>query len=401
MAEEQPVRIGRYAVSRRLGSGGMGEVFLAYSPAGSPVAVKLIRSDRLDPHTRARFEREARIARTVVGTNRVARFLDADPYAERPWLAMEYVPGRTLLQHVTDTGVLPAPLVASLGALLAEGLAAVHEAKLLHRDLKPQNIMLGAEGPMIIDFGLAAFLESSQESLTSSGTIIGTVRCMPPEQALGATQVTTAADVYSLGTVLLFAAAGHYPYDGPRWEAIAAQVANPEVLPDLEGVPAPLRPLLDSMLAHQAEHRPTVEEVAEGCAGLLRAAGADPATARLALIGQTRLDGAAKPSEFPSASVERLLRGWAALGADPEASPLDGAAPGAGDAGPGREEEPGTGPSGAGAGLGKAAEPVAGQEEQDPVPSGGRSRGGQSPGSRVSRRVARELRERYAVQSSL
>lgn len=104
-----PEQIGRYVVERELGSGGMGEVYLAFSPAGDPVAVKLIRSDRLDPVTRARFEKEALIARTVVGTNRVARFLDADPYAERPWLAMEYVPGQTLLTYVDGNGPLPAP----------------------------------------------------------------------------------------------------------------------------------------------------------------------------------------------------------------------------------------------------------------------------------------------------
>ncbi len=116
-----PSRIGRYTVSRQLGSGGMGEVFLAYSPAGSPVAVKLIRSDKLDPVTRARFEREAAIARTVIGTNRIARFLDADPYAARPWLAMEYVPGFTLLEHVQAHGILPVPLVASLARSSQKG----------------------------------------------------------------------------------------------------------------------------------------------------------------------------------------------------------------------------------------------------------------------------------------
>src|SRR4051794_21874086 len=95
-----PARIGRYTVDRRLGSGGMGEVFLAYSPAGSPVAVKVIRSDKLDAQARARFEREAKIAAAMIGSNRVARFLEADPFAEQPWLAMEYVQGCTLLQYV-------------------------------------------------------------------------------------------------------------------------------------------------------------------------------------------------------------------------------------------------------------------------------------------------------------
>ncbi|MGX1274893.1 serine/threonine-protein kinase [Streptomyces phaeoluteigriseus] len=232
-----PGQIGRYVVERELGSGGMGEVYLAFSPAGDPVAVKLIRSDRLDPVARARFEKEALIARTVVGTNRVARFLDADPYAERPWLAMEYVPGQTLLSYADGNGPLSAPLVASLGALLAEGLQAVHAVGLLHRDLKPQNVMLGTYGPILIDFGLGAFLDTAKDTLSHGGMIIGTVRCMPPEQAQGRTKVKESDDVYGLGTVLLYAATGHYPYDGARWEAIVGQVANADQAPDPSGLP--------------------------------------------------------------------------------------------------------------------------------------------------------------------
>jgi serine/threonine protein kinase len=393
--EELPARIGRYAVARRLGSGGMGEVYLAYSPAGSPVAVKLIRRDRLDPHTRARFEREALIARTVVGTNRVARFLEADPYADRPWLAMEYVPGRTLLDFVSGEGPLPLPLVASLGALLAEGLEAVHSVNLLHRDLKPQNIMLGAEGPMIIDFGLGAFMDSSQDSLTTSGAIIGTVRCMPPEQASGAGQVTKAADVYSLGTVLLYAATGHYPYDGARWEAIVAQVVNREVAPDLTGVPPRFQPLLTAMLAHDPDSRPVVEGVAESCAQLLQGIGANPADARLALIVRTVVGPAGAPAEHPSPSLEKLLRDWLSVDRGSQAGPLDG---GPGSEGPevGVVEEPEpTRPAGGDHG-GAREEPPGGDDAR------GR-RATASRGTRVvaSRRVAAELRARYAVQPAL
>ncbi|MGW4892475.1 serine/threonine-protein kinase [Kitasatospora sp. NPDC004240] len=282
-----PERIGRYTVARTLGSGGMGEVFLAFSPAGDPVAVKLIRADRLDPVTRARFEREAEFARKVVGTGRVARFLDADPYADRPWMAMDYVPGRTLLEEVDARGPLPVVQVASLGALLAEGLGAVHAVELLHRDMKPQNVIMSDYGPVIIDFGLAAFTDATHESLSHSGMIVGTVRCMPPEQAAGRPHVTAAADVYALGTVLLYAAAGHYPYDGTRWEAIVAQVANPDQAPDLSGVPESLLPLLSAVFAHAPEDRPTIEQVADGCRAVMAELGVTVSAARQALIART------------------------------------------------------------------------------------------------------------------
>lgn len=380
-----PTRIGRYTVARELGSGGMGEVYLAYTPAGDPVAVKVIRNDKLDPLTRARFEKEALIARTVIGTNRVARFLDADPYADQPWLAMEYVAGRTLLACVDSDGVLPLPLVASLGALLAEGLSAVHAAGLLHRDLKPQNVIMGSDGPMIIDFGLGAFMDTSQESLSHSGMIIGTVRCMPPEQAGGHPQVTPAADVYALGTVLLYAAARHYPYDGTRWEAIVAQVTNPEIAPDLSGVPSALVPLLESMLAHTPEERPTLGAVSEACAKILADSGTAPAPARLALIAHTTAGEAPSASREPlTTSFEKLLREQAALVKDEEpASPLD---------------QPARVPPAA------EPEPEAPRAEIGPGSGGrkGMSQAGPKKGrAPASKRIADELRTLYATSPAL
>lgn len=283
MTVDSGIRVGPYLLDRPLGSGGMGEVHLGYSPGGDPVAVKVIRPDRLNPLARERFETEADIASTVVGTSRVARFLEADPFSERPWLAVEYVPGVTLTAHVEENGPLPEALVASLGALLAEGLAAVHAVGLLHRDVKPQNVMLGEHGPVLIDFGLAAFSGGPGEP----GAVVGTVRYMAPEQAAGHEPVTPAADVYGLGAVLLFAATGHPPHDAPDWEAIAARVRDSGHAPDLTGFPEGLAPLVTSMLAHDPGTRPSPADVTDECVRRLAMLGVSPMRARHDLIDRT------------------------------------------------------------------------------------------------------------------
>ncbi|WP_217166969.1 serine/threonine-protein kinase [Streptomyces sp. AC512_CC834] len=390
-----PEQIGRYVVEQELGSGGMGEVYLAFSPAGDPVAVKLIRPDRLDPVTRARFEKEALIARTVVGTNRVARFLDADPYAERPWLAMEYVPGQTLLTYVDGHGPLSAPLVASLGALLTEGLEAVHAVGLLHRDLKPQNVMLGAYGPILIDFGLGAFLDTTKDTLSHSGMIIGTVRCMPPEQALGRTKVKESADVYGLGTVLLYAATEHYPFDGARWEAIVGQVANPDQAPDLSGLPQPLVPLIGSMLAHDPADRPSLDAVMAGCTSVLASAGLSPMEARHALIDATATDETAPPpGNDPPVVWERLAEQAVALDEDASDSPLDSPSPAAPE--PPHEEDASEAADVPDSSADSTAPPAPVVEVPAPVPVPRKP--GRPP---ASLRVAEELRSRYAAQPGL
>ncbi|WP_263165067.1 serine/threonine-protein kinase [Streptomyces sp. SCSIO ZS0520] len=376
-----PEFIGPYAVERSLGSGGMGEVYLAYSTGGNPVAIKVIRPDRTDPHTRARFEREAEIARTISGTGRVARFLEADPFAELPWIAMDYVPGRTLVEVVKEQGPLSAALVASMGALLAEGLAAVHATGLLHRDLKASNVMLGDFGPVIIDFGLGVFLDASLGSMSQGLAFLGTVPCMPPEQAAGETRVTQAADVYGLGTVLLYAATGHYPYDGAGWAAIAVQVVSRDHGPDLGGAPEDLLPVISSMLAHDPQDRPSLEQVTRQCAEVMRRLGTHPVSARHALIQKTVVEdraAVALPQPDPRMfyrldALERRLREPEPEPAVEEPTPEDAAAP---------------------LDAAASAEPVA----DTPMPALSPVRSSRPP---ASRRVAGELRRRYAASAEL
>ncbi|MFE1340636.1 serine/threonine-protein kinase [Streptomyces sp. NPDC058733] len=409
---EVPAQIGRYTVERELGAGGMGQVYLAYSPGGDPVAVKVIRNDRLDQATRARFEREALIARTVVGTNRVARFLDADPYADEPWMAVEYVPGLTVHEQVERAGTLPVPLVASLGALLAEGLEAVHAVDLLHRDLKPQNVMLGEYGPILIDFGLGAFMDAGRDTLTHDGMIIGTVRCMPPEQALGRSRVKAPADVYGLGTVLLYAAAGHYPYDGHGWPAIVAQVTDEAQPPDLSGLPEALVPLITAMLAHAPEDRPALAEVTDQCVALMRGAGFTPVEARYALIDVVA-PGGGDGRTGPSPAVwERIAIQYGdaldvhtqVVDEDGADSPLDRPArtdPVEDDAEPDPSGAEGADEAHTGSVAATSADGAEGTDTARPVertPLGPPRRPGRKP---ASRKVAEELRARYAMQPAL
>ncbi|MFI8993811.1 serine/threonine-protein kinase [Streptomyces sp. NPDC053542] len=280
-----PAQIGDFELLGRIGQGGMGQVYLGESPGGEPAAVKVIKPSVVDSTARLRFAQEIRILQTVWGA-RIAQLLDADADAEQPWLATEYVEGPDLGRHVMSHGPLPALLVLSLGATLAEGLSYVHKQGLLHRDLKPANILLGPNGPKIIDFGLAVFAESNA-SLTATDMVVGTPSCMPPEQANGVKPLTSAVDVYALGTVLLFAATGHLPYYTNNIHALFHMVTDPATAPDLTGTPSELVPLLTSMLSHRAQDRPTVNEVVKQCRALVEAQGLKLAQARRRLTTYT------------------------------------------------------------------------------------------------------------------
>jgi eukaryotic-like serine/threonine-protein kinase len=191
-----PERIGPYRVVGRLGSGGMGTVFLCRSAGGRPVAVKVIRADLAsDREFRARFRREVEAARKVSGLY-TALLVNADLDGPTPWLATAYVPGPSLADAVADHGPLPTASVFMLAAGLAESLVAIHAVGVVHRDLKPSNVLLADDGPRVIDFGISRAVEAS--ALTRTGLVVGSPGFMSPEQAEGG-QVDAPSDVFSLG----------------------------------------------------------------------------------------------------------------------------------------------------------------------------------------------------------
>ncbi|QGV82635.1 serine/threonine-protein kinase [Streptomyces ficellus] len=254
----EPAVIGPYRLLGRLGAGGMGRVYLARSGGGRTVAVKVVHPHfALDEQFRARFRREVESARRV-GGRWTAPVLDADPEAPVPWVATGYVPGPSLAGAVTGHGPLPEHAVRALGAGLAEALAAVHGLGLVHRDVKPSNVLLALDGPRLIDFGIARATRDAA-SLTSTGVSVGSPGYMAPEQIL-AKGVTGAADVFSLGAVLAYAATGTAPFPGDSSAALLYKVVHEE--PELGGaLTGELRDLVAACMAKDPAARPAPGEL--------------------------------------------------------------------------------------------------------------------------------------------
>ncbi|MER7465314.1 serine/threonine-protein kinase [Streptomyces sp. NPDC097981] len=261
-AGDPPV-VGPYRITARLGAGGMGQVYLGESRSGRRVAVKVVRPEiASDPGFRARFRREVEAAKAVGGFW-TAAVVDADPEAETPWVASDYIPAPDLAERVREGGPLTEDAVWRLGAGLAEALHSVHRAGLVHRDLKPANVLMTEDGPRLIDFGIAKALNGAT-MLTRTGVAIGTAGFMSPEQAQGGS-VGTASDVFSLGTVLCFAATGRMPFgEGSAAELLYRVVHE---VPDLNRVPEGLRAVLGRCLEKRAEQRPSAEEALSALSG--------------------------------------------------------------------------------------------------------------------------------------
>ncbi|MGA4850540.1 serine/threonine-protein kinase [Streptomyces sp. G5(2025)] len=332
----EPTVIGPYRLLGRLGSGGMGRVYLGRSEGGRTVAVKIVHPHfALDEEFRARFRNEVEAAR-LVGGDWTAPVLDADPEAAVPWVATGYAAGPSLTEAVREGAPLPAHSVRVLGAGLAEALAHVHGLGLVHRDVKPSNVLLTLDGPRLIDFGIARATDGTA-SLTATGVSVGSPGYMAPEQILGK-GVTGAADVFSLGAVLVYGATGQPPFPGDSSAALLYKVVHEE--PELGALRGDVRVLAAACLAKDPAARPAPEELArrlapEGAARLVAAGWLPgPVVERVSRSAVRLLDLDTGAGDAPSGPVafDKAAVGGAFGPPDPSYASLPADAPSPADA---------------------------------------------------------------------
>ncbi len=259
LRSSDPARIADHRLLGRLGAGGMGVVYLARTPGGALVALKVLLAEYAEePGFKEQFRREVEVARRV-DSPWVVPLVDADPDAEAPWLATAFVPGPSLGEAVAAYGPLPERGLRLLGARLAEALGEVHRAGLVHRDLKPGNVLTAHDGPRLIDFGIARAPED--RTLTATGMVVGTPGYLSPEQAegRGGDGIGPASDVFSLGCVLAFAATGRAPFGSGAVDALLYRAVHDPA--DLDGVPVWLREVLARCLEKDPARRPDAGEL--------------------------------------------------------------------------------------------------------------------------------------------
>ncbi|MEV7414970.1 protein kinase [Streptomyces sp. NPDC089919] len=303
-----PGEIGGYPLLGRLGEGGMGEVFLARTASGRPLALKTVHRDlSQEPGFAERFAREIRTNDRVRCPWTVSVVDFSPPGAVPQWLATEYVAAPSLGDWVRRHGPLGAGAVRALARELSAALVTVRAAGVVHRDIKPANVLLGPERPFLIDFGIARAVRDPRR--TQTGTLIGTPGYLAPEQATGAV-AEAPADVFSLAAVLVYAATGRGPFQDAGEElelpALLYRIVHED--PRLDGVPAELAALVRDCLAKEPGRRPTAEELRERL-------GPGPEDEWTALLpGDLRADTGRR-----AADLARLLEGSTAAGAPPAA----------------------------------------------------------------------------------
>ncbi|WP_461038514.1 serine/threonine-protein kinase, partial [Streptomyces mayteni] len=261
LGDTDPRQVGRYRIQARLGSGGMGSVYLSFTPGGQPVALKVVRAEFADdPEFRRRFAHEVAAAHRVQGVYTVP-VLDFDTEGAAPWLATAYVPGLSLGDVIRDHGPLPVETVLLLAAGVAEALQSIHAAGIVHRDLKPGNVLLSGDGPKVIDFGIAQAADGT--ALTGTDVRVGTPAFMAPEQIMGTPAISAATDVFALGVVIHFAATGGHPFGAGSVHGLMYRIV--QEAPDVTAAPAALRGLITACLAKDPAARPSPAQVIESC----------------------------------------------------------------------------------------------------------------------------------------
>ncbi|MEU1081739.1 protein kinase [Streptomyces sp. NPDC005908] len=301
LQEGDPGDVGGYRLAAVLGTGGMGKVYLSYTPGGRPIALKVIRPEfSEDPEFRRRFKQEVQAAQRVQGLY-TAPVIDFDTDGAQPWLATAYVPGPSLAHAVAQHGGLPLRSVLLLTVGVAEALTVIHGAGIVHRDLKPANVLLASDGPRVIDFGIARAADTT--ALTGTGVSVGTPAFMAPEQASAGT-VTPATDVFALGQIAAFAAIGSPAYgEGPS-HAVLYRIVHED--PDLSRLPTELLPMVSRCLSREPVDRPSLTEIIGLCHELSPTAlhqGEDwlPQTVADSITERLRLPGPARtPRPMPT-----------------------------------------------------------------------------------------------------
>ncbi|MEU6144287.1 protein kinase [Streptomyces sp. NPDC047081] len=262
LKDVDPRKIGPYVLKARLGEGGAGRVFLAFTPGGQPLAVKVLHADLAqDPEFAKRFAREVDIAQRVRG-NHVAQLVAADPWSDPPWLAAAYVCGPSLLELVREAGPLPTRDVMLIASGMARGLGDIHAVGAIHRDLKPANVMLDETGPKVIDFGIAKSVTATR--MTHTNTQLGTPAYRSPEQATGRQPVTAKSDIFTLGATIYHLATGKDAFAAEDPLGVINLIAHEE--PDLDALDEEVRDLVRQCLAKDPDQRPTAARVVEICA---------------------------------------------------------------------------------------------------------------------------------------
>jgi serine/threonine protein kinase len=297
---------GRYRLDRLVGRGGTAEVWQATDiQLDRRVALKLVTAAHDESAVRAADE--ARTLAQLSHPNLVQVYDAGTDTSDRPWVVMEFVEGQTLADAIRSKP-MPVHRIAEIGATVADALAHVHARKLVHRDVKPANVLLGKDGSVkLTDFGIARLVDAAK--VTSTGLMVGTASYLAPEQVAGE-PVGPATDVYALGLVLLEALTGHREYDGPAVEAAMARLHRSPVMP--ASLPAGWSGVLSAMTSRDAEHRPTAEHAARAFRGLLTGEAATTVVAPPAAAQRTTALPRTSAAPVPEPSSHKGA--WAAAG---------------------------------------------------------------------------------------